>query len=101
MKKLVISIVLVGTIIPALAARELPYLESVKKFAQSPDALASKTASCQRVVMASPDNIECWAAHTARDLLALPGDTQKFVLDSHHREAALSKCKGAFNESTV
>lgn len=76
-----------------LAAHELPNVEMVKKFMQRPDHLTAKVASCKDNHMISGSDHDCWAAHTAKDLLATPKDTQELILSKSKLESAESRCQ--------
>jgi hypothetical protein len=93
-RKAMLLLFLLGLCSYASAARVLPHLDLVKRYLQSPGETSAKVTSCPGTYMsADRDNIECWAAHTARDLAKLQDDARELVLDSRKQEAVLSKCK--------
>ena len=93
MKKLLFFVLLVCISNTAIAVPELPHLEIVKKYMQSPDAYNAKITSCKGIYLMLGDDVECWAVHTAKSMSAEPNDTQKLILSKPKLEAALSKCR--------
>lgn len=96
MKRIFLAGLLATCCATALAGRTLPHIEHVKRSLSS-GTFASKAAACKGQYLAPEEDgdIECWAAHTARDLKLLPGDTQALVLaDVAERDSTLARCLG-------
>lgn len=93
-KKVLLAGLLLSCCATAFAGRELPHVEHVKRWLGS-GSLNSKVAACKGLYMASGDDVECWAAHAARDIKLLPSDTQALILaDPPERNAAMARCVG-------
>jgi hypothetical protein len=94
MKKFFTACLLASLCSVALAAKALPQVEKVKAYL-SGSKYIDKAASCKGTYLTLGADVECWAAHTAKDLSGLPDDTRALVLDdAHDREAILSRCAG-------
>lgn len=93
MKKLALFVILAGVSGVTMAARQLPHPELVKKYMGGPEAYGAKVASCKgHHMMLDENNLECWAAHTAKGLSAMPKDTRELVLNAPKLESARAKC---------
>ena len=92
MSKFMLSALVVCASTAAFAAPKLPNLELVKKYLQSSATYDAKIATCKGTPLVPEDDLECWAAHTAKDLSRNPKDTQELILDAQKLEVAMSKC---------
>ncbi|TXI89878.1 MAG: hypothetical protein E6Q34_09870 [Burkholderiaceae bacterium] len=95
--KRVMEIVIAGAMFSftniVFAQTELPQVESVKKYLSNPNLTSQKIAVCKGSFLNFDDkNVDCWSAHTAKDLSVLPVDTQAFVLDIEKHKQVRSRC---------
>jgi hypothetical protein len=94
MKKLLLFILTAGSLSAAVAGPVLPHADLVNKYLRGSDMYGPEANSCKGIyMMPDDDNLECWAAHVAKDLSAMQVDTRDLVLNTEKRDAVLSRCQ--------